>query len=75
MNGRFLVRQAEIFAARLKREAGDNPAAQARLAFRLAFGRSPSAEESAAAAALVRDHGPAALCRALLNANEFLYIY
>jgi hypothetical protein len=75
MNSRFLVQQAGLFAERLKREAGDDAAAQVRRGFRLAFGREPSAEESAAAAKLVREHGLAALCRSLLNANEFLYVY
>jgi hypothetical protein len=74
MNSRFVVRQAGFFAERLRREAGDDPAAQARRGFRLAFGREPSTEESAAAVELVRAHGLAALCRALLNANEFLYV-
>ena len=75
MNGRFLLQQAGFFAERLKREAGDDPAAQARHGFRLAFGREPSAEESAAAVRLIREHGPAAFCRALLNASEFLYVF
>jgi hypothetical protein len=75
LNGRFLMQQSGLFAERLKREAGDDPAAQARRGFRLAFGREPSVQESAAAVRLIREHGPAAFCRALLNANEFLYVY
>jgi hypothetical protein len=75
MNGRFLVQQAGYFAERLKREAGDDPAARARRGFRLAFGREPSAEESVAAVRLIREQGATAFCRALLNANEFLYVY
>jgi hypothetical protein len=73
LNSRTVVDQAESFAQRLRREAGDDPGRQADRAFRLAFGRLPSAKERAAAAALVREHGTAALCRALFNANEFLY--
>jgi hypothetical protein len=75
MNSRFLVQQAGLFAERLRREAGDDPTAQVRRGFRLAFGRDPSAEESAAAAVLIRAHELAAFCRALLNANEFLYVF
>jgi hypothetical protein len=75
MNGRFIVQQADLFAERLRREAGDDSAAQARRGFRLAFGREPTAEESAAAAKVIRAHGTAAFCRALLNANEFLWVY
>ena len=40
----------------------------------LALGREPDAEERAAATELVHDHGPASLCRALFNANEFLFV-
>jgi hypothetical protein len=75
MNSRFVVQQAGLFAERVRREAGDDPAAQVRRAFRLAFGRLPTTEESAAALPLIREHGLAAFCRALLNANEFLYVY
>jgi hypothetical protein len=74
MNGRFVVQQADLFAERLRREAGDDPAAQARRGFRLAFGREPTAEESAAAVKVIRAHGAATFCRALLNANEFLWL-
>jgi hypothetical protein len=73
LNSRFVVAQAEAFADRLRREAGDDPDAQARRAFRLAFGRAPSDAERAAAVRLIEQQGAAALGRALFNANEFLY--
>jgi hypothetical protein len=57
----------------VRAEAGTDASAQVRRAFELAFGRAPNATESAAASELARKHGLAALCRALLNANEFLY--
>jgi hypothetical protein len=74
LNSPFVLQQAELFAERLRRETGDDPAAQVRRGFRLAFGREPSAEECAAAVRLVRAHGLAAFCRAMLNANEFLFV-
>jgi hypothetical protein len=74
LNGRFLVQQSQIFAERVKREAGSDVAAQVRRAFQLAFQRKPATEEESAATALVRDHGLPALCRALFNANEFVYV-
>ncbi|MBI1917654.1 MAG: PSD1 domain-containing protein [Planctomycetes bacterium] len=74
LNGRFLIDQAGYFAERLRDEAGDDPARQVERAFRLAFGRKPSEKELKAAVALARAHGTAALCRALYNANEFLYL-
>lgn len=75
LNGRFLLQQAGFLAERLRREAGSDPAAQVRRGFRLAFGRDPDAEESAAAVRLVQAHGLHAFCRALLNANEMVYVY
>jgi hypothetical protein len=73
LNGPFTLQQAGRFARRLEREAGADVAVQVERAFRLAFGRPPSAVERAAGVRLVRARGLAALCRALLNANEFLY--
>jgi hypothetical protein len=75
MNGRFVLQQAGSFAERLRRESGEEPSAQVARAFALAFGREPSAEETAAAVQLIREHGASAFCRALLNADEFVYVY
>jgi hypothetical protein len=44
-------------------------------AFQLAFGRDPSDAERSAATKLIAEHGLPALCRALLNANEFVYVF
>src|SRR5262249_32652019 len=74
LNSPFLLQQAEFFAERVGKEAGVEPEVQVRRAFQMAFQREPSAIEQEAARKLVRDHGLAALCRALLNANEFLYV-
>ena len=74
MNSPFVVGQAEIFAGRVRREAGEEPEAQVRRAFAVALGRAPSDAERDAAEALVRRHGLEALCRALFNANEFVYV-
>ena len=74
LNGAFLIDQADRFAARVAREAGDEPAERVRLAFLLAFGREATDAEIAAATKLVADHGLPALCRALYNANEFLSV-
>ncbi|MEZ0276074.1 MAG: DUF1553 domain-containing protein, partial [Roseimicrobium sp.] len=74
LNSKFAVQQAEMFATRVQREAGDDAGGQISRAFVLAFGRSPAGDEKAAAMALVKEHGLPALCRALYNANEFLQI-
>ncbi len=73
-NSRFIIQQSEIFATRLRDQAGDDPAAQVRTAWQLAFNRLPERTEAKDAVAFVRAEGLPALCRALLNANEFLFI-
>ena len=73
LNGKFMVQQAGFLAERVRTEMGTNPSAQVRQAFRLTFGRSPDASEQQSALALVSAQGLPSLCRALLNANEFLY--
>jgi mono/diheme cytochrome c family protein len=72
LNSRFVIRQ--LFADRLRTEAGADPARQADRGFRLAFGRAPSVIERDAAVKLIGSHGAPAFCRALYNANEFVYV-
>jgi len=74
LNSPFLVEQSGEFAKRLRKEAGANPVDQSRLAFRLAFSRAPAVEELKKAVVLVETHGLEALCRALYNASEFIYV-
>lgn len=74
LNGAFLIEQADRFAARLMREAGDDPAAQVDRAFLLAFGRAATAHERSAAIDLVKQHGLPMVCRSLYNASEFISV-
>ncbi len=74
LNSQFLVDQSQAFAARLKAETGDDPTRQAQRGFQLAFSRNATDRELQAAAPLIRDHGVETFCRALYNANEFLYV-
>jgi hypothetical protein len=78
MNNGFVLAQAEQFARRVRREAGEDPSAQAALAWRVAFTRQARPEElQEAVSFLGRMASPAALtrfCQALLSANEFLYV-
>jgi mono/diheme cytochrome c family protein len=74
-NSRFTLQQAGFLAQRLQKEAGDDARAQVQHGFRLAFQRVATEEEVTAATALVHEHGLAAFCRALFNANEFLYVF
>jgi len=74
LNSPFLVEQSQEFAKRLRAEAGESAADQAKLAFRLALARAPSDDELANAVALIEAHGLESLCRGLYNANEFVYV-
>jgi hypothetical protein len=74
LNGPFMLQQAGLFAERLRREAGDDAQAQVQRAFQLAFGRIPDDAELASARQLIREQGLLVFCRALYNANEFLYL-
>jgi hypothetical protein len=68
-----MVKQSEYFAERL-RKISDDPERQMDAAYRLAFGRPPSADERGMLAGYARRHGMANACRVLFNANEFLFI-
>jgi hypothetical protein len=65
--------QAKHFAARLKREAGSDPAQQITLAWRLALCREPSADELMKMRAFLQNEPLEQACRVILNLNEFVY--
>jgi hypothetical protein len=72
-NNEFLLQQATSLATRIENET-DSRAAAIRRAFELCFQREPRTDEQNAAEHLVAGQGLFALCRMLLNANEFVYI-
>ncbi len=74
LNSPFVIQQCEIFAKRLRDEAGDDPGAQVDRAFELAFNRKPDPAERDAAVKLAQEHGLEAVCRAIYNTNEFLFV-
>ena len=84
LNSGFLNQQAALFAARLQKEAGQDTAAQVRLALNLATARPPAEKEIARGMKLIdrlkKQDGAsddAALryfCLMVLNLNEFLYL-
>jgi len=73
-NSRFMIDQSEIFAARLRKEAGSDPAAQVERAFQLAYNRTPRPGKRERCEATVAAHGLSTLCRAILNSNEFIFM-
>ena len=74
LNSPFVLERTEALAKRLAQEAGPSAEAQISAAYRLLFGREASAAELAAARKLVEAYGLPALCRGLLNSNEFLIL-
>jgi hypothetical protein len=73
LNNPFVVRQAEHFAERLRREHKD-AARQIDAAYVLALGRKPREDESRQLQALAATHGLAAACRVIFNSNEFVFV-
>jgi hypothetical protein len=87
-NGSFANGQARHFAARLRREAGDDPSQQIERAFLLALCRPPTEAERSAllqyltaeaeearseSAADARQRALVQMCRVIFNLNEFVY--
>ena len=72
MNNAFTDRMARTFAERLTAEA--KPADRIAAAYRLAFGRPPTDAETARAEKVTKEAGLKAVCWALLNASEFVYL-
>ena len=74
LNSEFAVETAEAFAARLKKEAGEDETKQLKRAFALCFQRIPDPAEVENCLAFLKKHTLPELCRSLLNLNEFAYI-
>ena len=75
-NGDFMNEESPALAKRIRREAGEGKGEQVRMAYRLAFSRSPSPEEAGHFVKFLGQSEGALVgfCRVLLNANEFVYI-
>lgn len=70
LNSHFTMQQAEKMAGRIgKGERG------VREAYRLLYGRPPNKDELDDAMGFVKEHGLVAFCRAMLNTNEFLFVF
>jgi hypothetical protein len=88
MNNSFVLRMSVRFAERVISDvgkaidgggAGDagldkDAAAQADRVFQLAYGRSPAPAEVKDVSQFIAKHGLAALCRVVLNSNEFIHV-
>lgn len=84
LNGEFLNSQAAELAARVKREAGDDPAKQVRVALQLVTSREPDAASIERGVALLKslqakykldvDQSFKYYCLLVYNLNEFVYL-
>ncbi len=72
-NNDLVLRLAKDSAERVTKTHATDDARIAEM-YRLAFGRTPTADEAKLSAALVVKHGLPALARVLFNANEFVVI-
>jgi hypothetical protein len=75
LNSSFAMQQAQILARRIAAESGSDPSSQARRGFDLVFQREPFPKELPPAAEVIKQTGLTEFCRAILNANEFIYVF
>ena len=70
LNSKFTMQQADKMAGRIgEGEQG------VRKAYEVLYGRPASEEEVADALEFVKEHGMVSFCRAMLNTNEFLFVF
>ena len=74
LNNSFMIDQSRAFGARLEKLAPGDAGRQVDMAFRLAFARPPDEAERKAAVELIGSQGLLIFCRAIFNANEFVYV-
>ncbi len=73
LNSRFIMQQADLFAKRLQADSETIPE-QITRAWELCFQRPPTDEELADSAVFIKQEGIQQFTRAILNANEFVFI-
>ena len=74
MNHQFTIDMAERMAERVRERGHSAPVEQVVQVFRLAYQRDPDEEEIRVATQVIAAHGLRALCRAVLNSSELLYL-
>ena len=74
MNNPFVLNQAELFAARLEREAPGDLDAQIERAYLIALTRKPTAMELEVARGLATEQSLVDFTHVMMNLNEFLYL-
>ena len=74
LNNRFVIDMAEGLCERVSASVPGSPEESVRRAYSLAFQLEPEDVEVMAGATLITTHGLRAFCRAVLNANELIYL-
>jgi hypothetical protein len=74
LNSSFVIEQAGFLAQRLAKEVPNSDHEMVRRAFELCFNRQPTSDELASSAAFIEQSGLTQFCRAMLNANEFVFV-
>ena len=74
MNHQFTLDMAESLSQKILSGGERTGAAQVTEVFEAAFQRVPTQDEIAVGLDLVQNHGLGALCRAILNSSEFIYL-
>jgi uncharacterized protein DUF1553/uncharacterized protein DUF1549 len=74
LNGDLTNTEAKHFAARLKKEAGDDPKQQVILAYKLATGRGPNAKQLSRSVEFLKTRPLEGFTLAMFNLNAFLYV-
>src|SRR5262249_33279726 len=67
LNNPFVLRQAQLFADRVRREAGDDPGRAIELAYRIALTRPPTPEERGLAMEMLKSRSLVDLTDVLFN--------
>ena len=73
LNGEWMLARAEAFACRLVC-AEEVESTRVKLAYRLSFGRAPTAGELSVALEFIHESSLENFCHAMLNSNEFVYL-
>ena len=74
MNASFVLRMSDLLAERVQQRAGSESRQQVAELFLLAFQRRPQPQEEKMSRDFLEQYGLSALCRVILNSNEFLYV-
>ena len=73
MNSEFTVAQADKFASRIRKLAGESPESSVDTAWKLAFGRLPTPQERETALDYLRRNSLPRLALLIFNMSEFIY--